>query len=831
MIICVNGKSVGCMTEAELQLDLDLCGSEMMLVVARFDIKDNTIQDATLEDLAMDWNDIGAGAPSRSRKKVVCFEDEESYENSYELKTHSNFNAVMNTSSQDHLEIHDGDDDPSEEEESVTDDNGPDGTEDTSSSNLKQRITSELESKSDEELMKQLIEIAESKTTWNQRRDSFLAMLLVKRGCLAAAQDEQFQRLSCNSGGVTKDQVIEWMGRSEVFQQYEQIMRAKWLNKSFNNHTGEALKAAGYTKISQFRWALPEDIVPRELQCTNVLSQGYQADEEDPSNWTQKRIISELESKSDEELMRQLNDTAESGNWSRIKDSHLAKLLAKRGFLAAAKDESFQRLSRDSGGVTKDQVFEWMSRSETFQQYEQIMRAKWSENSFINHTGAALKDVGYAKIRNGGSHALARYALPEDNVLSQDSESDEEDSDDRKQERCEVEEQRISKIAALVDELESKTNGELMEMLREGINSGELTRSGSVLAQRACLAAAQDENIQQFHTESGGVTKAQIIDWMDKSETFHGYKELVLTKMKEGSFLTKFGQAMTSAGYVCFGGGSLTRWALPEDIVPRVDINAKRSALCGLSKSKIDAKQSASSELFGSKTDEELMEMLREGINSGEWTQQSKALAKRACLAAAQDGNIQKIHTESGGVTKSQIIDWMDRSETFHGYKELVLTKTKEVSFMTRLSDALISAGYACFGRGTKTRWALPEDVVPRGKRMGIKSSGSTAGKRKREFDTFAKHKKKFNLYSDESSRSSSEEENEEEEDDDNPWLGCVCGRTHPSPIQVFWIQCGACDAWHNVAEDCVGFGEETADTIDEWFCWSCNPPGADLNL
>ena len=120
------------MTEAELQLDLDLCGSEMMLVVARFDIKDNTNQDATLEDLAMDWNDIGAGAPSRSRKKVVCFEDEESYENSYELKTHSNFNAVMNTSSQDHLEIHDGDDDPSEEEESVTVDNGPDGTEDTS---------------------------------------------------------------------------------------------------------------------------------------------------------------------------------------------------------------------------------------------------------------------------------------------------------------------------------------------------------------------------------------------------------------------------------------------------------------------------------------------------------------------------------------------------------------------------------------------------------------------------------------------------------------------------------------------------------------------------
>eukprot|EP00984_Skeletonema_dohrnii_P013522 scaffold5596_cov132-Skeletonema_dohrnii-CCMP3373.AAC.2 len=819
MIICVNGKSVGCMTEAELQLDLDLCGSEMMLVVARFDIKDNTNQDATLEDLAMDWNDIGAGAPSR-RKKVVCFEDEESYENSYELKTHSNFNAVMNTSSQGHLEIHDGDDSSFNEEESDKDDDGSDGSGDESSSNWWQRLPSELESKSDEELMNSLKKIGESKK-WDPS-NAQLAKLLLKRGFLAAATDARFHRLGRDSGGVTRDQAVQWMSRSENFHQYEQIMRAKWSASSFKTYTGEALNAAGYTKISQSRWTLPEDIVPRELQCTNVLSQGYQADEEDPSNWTQ-RIISELESKSDEELMRQLNDTAESGNWNQKRDSLLAKLLAKRGFLAAAQDEQFQRLRRNSGGVTKDQVIEWMRRSEVFQQFEQIMRAKWSEKTFIKYTLAALKDVGYARISGGGSHVLTRYALPEDNVSSQEAESDEEDSDTRKQE--------ISKIAALVDELESKTNGELMEMLREGINSGELTRSGSVLAQRACLAAAQDENIQQFHNESGGVTKAQIIDWMDKSETFHGYKELVLTKMKEGSFLTKLGPVMASAGYVCFGGGSLTRWALPEDIVPRVDINAKRSALCGLSKSKIDAKKTASSELFGSKTDEELMEMLREGINSGEWTQQSKALAKRACLAAAQDENIQKIHTESGGVTKSQIIDWMDRSETFHGYKELVLTKMKEVSFMTRLSDALISAGYACFGRGTKTRWALPEDVVPRGKRMGIKSSGSTAGKRKREFDTFAKHKKKFNLYSDESSQSCSEEENEEEEDDDNPWLGCVCGRTHPSPIQVFWIQCGACDAWHNVAEDCVGFGEETADTIDEWFCWSCNPPCADLNL
>ena len=90
------------MTEAELQLDLELCGSEMMLVVARFDIEGNANQDMTLADLAMEWNDIGAGAPPR--KKSVCFEDVESFENSRNLNKQSNSLAVMNESIRDRSE-------------------------------------------------------------------------------------------------------------------------------------------------------------------------------------------------------------------------------------------------------------------------------------------------------------------------------------------------------------------------------------------------------------------------------------------------------------------------------------------------------------------------------------------------------------------------------------------------------------------------------------------------------------------------------------------------------------------------------------------------------
>ena len=65
----------------------------------------------------------------------------------------------------------------------------------------------------------------------------------------------------------------------------------------------------------------------------------------------------------------------------------------------------------------------------------------------------------------------------------------------------------------------------------------------------------------------------------------------------------------------------------------------------------------------------------------------------------------------------------------------------------------------------------------------------------------------------------------DEWENDDNPWLGCVCGKTHPTSIAVFWIQCDSCEAWYNVTQICVGFSEEEAKQIEKWGCWGCSPP------
>jgi hypothetical protein len=91
----------------------------------------------------------------------------------------------------------------------------------------------------------------------------------------------------------------------------------------------------------------------------------------------------------------------------------LATLLAKRAFIAAAKDGNIQKLSETSKGVTTAQVLEWMNGSETFNGYQQIMRGKWSLCSFHNRMGTAMKDAGYKRVGNRRGGGDSRYALPD----------------------------------------------------------------------------------------------------------------------------------------------------------------------------------------------------------------------------------------------------------------------------------------------------------------------------------------------------------------------------------------------------------------------------------
>lgn len=60
-------------------------------------------------------------------------------------------------------------------------------------------------------------------------------------------------------------------------------------------------------------------------------------------------------------------------------------------------------------------------------------------------------------------------------------------------------------------------------------------------------------------------------------------------------------------------------------------------------------------------------------------------------------------------------------------------------------------------------------------------------------------------------------------EGDSEDWRGCVCGKIHPRPETVFWIQCdGSCQCWFNVSEQCVGFDQTQAESLQSWLCLNC---------
>jgi hypothetical protein len=74
-----------------------------------------------------------------------------------------------------------------------------------------------------------------------------------------------------------------------------------------------------------------------------------------------------------------------------------------------------------------------------------------------------------------------------------------------------------------------------------------------------------------------------------------------------------------------------------------------------------------------------------------------------------------------------------------------------------------------------------------------------------------------------ENSSRGSDPEADECEEDSQPWMGCVCGQTHPPKLRDFWIQCDTCMSWYHVSSTCVGFTEKEAKSKETYCCWACS--------
>jgi hypothetical protein len=145
----------------------------------------------------------------------------------------------------------------------------------------------------------------------------------------------------------------------------------------------------------------------------------------------------------------------------------------------------------------------------------------------------------------------------------------------------------------------------------------------------------------------------------------------------------------------------------------------KMSSEASASSSVVEAGIDGSDSAAAKKRDEELMETLSKANRLGNWNRKkhnklAELLVKRAFIAAAKDADIQKLSETSGGVTKAQVLEWMNGSETFKGLQQIILAKWS--NFNRFMNIAMKDAGYKKISDGGSTksmRYELPEDIVP----------------------------------------------------------------------------------------------------------------------
>ena len=125
-------------------------------------------------------------------------------------------------------------------------------------------FVSSFDDKSDQQLL-QLLSLKVTHTSWDHEGQK-LGSTLATRVCRAAAKSTAIQTIVLEEGGVTQREIIDWMNDpASVYKDYERMMLAQIVEKSFMMSMGKAILRAGYTKNEYlsgraFRWNLPEDI-------------------------------------------------------------------------------------------------------------------------------------------------------------------------------------------------------------------------------------------------------------------------------------------------------------------------------------------------------------------------------------------------------------------------------------------------------------------------------------------------------------------------------------------------------------------------------------------
>lgn len=120
------------------------------------------------------------------------------------------------------------------------------------------------------------------------------------------------------------------------------------------------------------------------------------------------------------------------------------------------------------------------------------------------------------------------------------------------------------------DELESMPVETLLERMTEAIDNNLWERRhqliGAAIALHAVRDSALDPNIQSVAMD-GGVSRSDIMVWVEESPKYKTWVEQMLTKMESRSYQAAITKSLLKAGFTRTGSsGRYIKWYLPKDI-------------------------------------------------------------------------------------------------------------------------------------------------------------------------------------------------------------------------------------------------------------------------
>jgi hypothetical protein len=120
------------------------------------------------------------------------------------------------------------------------------------------------------------------------------------------------------------------------------------------------------------------------------------------------------------------------------------------------------------------------------------------------------------------------------------------------------------------DELDSLPVENLLEKMTEAIDNNEWERRhqliGATIALRAVRDCALDPNIQSVALD-GGVSRSEVMVWIEESSKYSTWVQQMLTKMEPRSYQAAITKCLLKGGFTRTGSsGRYIKWFLPKDI-------------------------------------------------------------------------------------------------------------------------------------------------------------------------------------------------------------------------------------------------------------------------